>query len=135
MDPVTPRAAKPQQPAQPGTQRETLLSLTQAYLLDRDLADEQHPPIIETDRCRYCHGAWQHWHLAQFEGHVRCAVSVAFQRRMVLFFDQNPAVTYWSVATAFGTSPACVKAWWANIKQPRKHPNPSKASATLRPRE
>lgn len=113
---------------------ETLLSLTQAYLLDREVMDELHPPIIETDRCRYCHGAWQHWHLAQFDGHVRCVTSSAFQQRLALFFDQNPSATYWSVATALGTSPACVKAWWASIKQPRRRPSTRLARATLRPR-
>lgn len=118
-----------------GAHRDTLLTLAQAYLLDREILDELCPPIIETDRCRYCHGAWQHWHLAQFEGHVRCVTSLAFQRRLVLFFDQNPAATYWSVATALGTSSACVKAWWANVKQPRRQPSPQKAHATIRPRE
>lgn len=105
--------------------RDTLSSLTAAYILDRAVMDECSPPLTVADRCRYCLGAWQLQRLCRFQGHVRCAVTMHFQRRLVLFFDQNPAVTYWTVAQALEVSPAIVKAWWSNVRNPRKGPRPT----------
>jgi len=104
--------------------RDTLSSLAAAYLLDRAVMDECFPPIATPDRCRYCLGPWQLWKLCRFEGHVRCVVTMPFQRRLVLFFDQNPEMTYWMVAQALGVSPAVVKAWWANVKAPKRGTRP-----------
>lgn len=108
-------------------ERDNLLSISVAYLLDRDVMDATFPPLSKGERrCRYCKGSFMFVGLGKFAGHVRCATSLAFQRRLVLFLDQNPALTFWSVATALGVTPAIIRAWWSNIKSPksgRRHPD------------
>ena len=103
-----------------GRARDTLTTLAEAYQLDRMLMDTVFLPILETDRCRYCQEKWQHYANCRFPGHVRCATTIPFQHRLVQFFDEHPAMTYWSVAQALGVTGSIVKAWWTNVKCPRK---------------
>lgn len=76
--------------------------------------------LMSRDRCRYCGGTWRKWHGGGFDGHVRCAVSTRFQEQLVRTLEGNIRITYASIAAALGTNTAVVRAWWQNIKSPRR---------------
>ena len=108
---------------------DTLATLREAYFIDRRVMDHLYPMIVETDVCRYCLGAWHQFANCSLAGHVRCATSMPFQRRLVEFIDSNPRLTYWTIATALGVTPSVVRAWWQNVKSPRKGPRPTESEA------
>lgn len=108
-----------------------LTALVAAFAADRAAMDAAHPPAASRDRCRYCGGIWQLWNGARFEGHVRCAVSEQFQRELVCLFEADPKLTYQAVALALGVSHGVIRAWWVNVKSPRRRPfTPRAAPAT-----
>ena len=90
----------------------TLVELRAAYHADRFEVDAKHPSLPLPGACRYCRKSWHSWKGARFEGHVRCAVSRAFVRRLVAIMRGDPRLTYVSVAAALELSPAVIRAWW-----------------------
>lgn len=105
-----------------------LTALVAAFEADRAAIDAAHPPLGHhlrvgvRDQCRYCGGTWQLWNGARFEGHVRCAVSEQFQRELVCVIDADPRLTFTAVGLALGVSTSVIRAWWVNVKTPRRRP-------------
>jgi hypothetical protein len=109
---------------------DSLTALRLAFLADRAAMDAAHPPTGVRDRCRYCGGTWQLWNGGRFDGHVRCAVSPAFQHQLVDQLERDIRLTYATIALALGVSTSVVRAWWQNIKAPRRRPSAPRSEVT-----
>lgn len=111
--------------------RDTLKTIREAFELDRKVWDLCFPPVDDHHRCRYCGAPWQHWANSRFDGHVRCAVSIQFQRRLAKFIDENIGITYSAVGIALEVQQSIVRAWWRNVHQPARGPRVPEDDAEL----
>lgn len=68
-------------------------------------------PGAEPNTCRYCGRHWRQWAGSKLDGHAACIVTEDFKREIAELMRSAPAITYQTIATAIGVTPAVVRSW------------------------
>ena len=74
-------------------------------------------PGAEPNTCRYCGKHWRQWAGSKLDGHAACIVTDDFKQRLVVLL-RSPTVTYQTIASAIGVTPAVVRSWTYPIRSP-----------------
>ena len=75
-------------------------------------------PGAEPNTCRYCGKHWRQWAGSKLDGHAACIVTEDFKRRLGEILRSSPMMTYATVASAIGVTPAVVRSWTYPIRSP-----------------
>ena len=73
-------------------------------------------PGAEPNTCRYCGRHWRQWVGSKLDGHAACVVTEEFKREIGELLRSSPAITYQTIATAIGVTPAVVRSWTYPIR-------------------
>ena len=73
-------------------------------------------PGAEPNTCRYCGRHWRQWVGSKLDGHAACIVTEDFKREITELLRSSPAITYQTIATAIGVTPAVVRSWTYPIR-------------------
>lgn len=97
----------------------TLLDLPAAYAAARAEASAGKPVVedIPPNTCRYCGKYLRPFASRSLDGHVRCAVTLEFQRAVHALWWSSPTVSDVQIAAVCGVSAATVRGWLANAER------------------
>jgi hypothetical protein len=73
-------------------------------------------PGAEPNTCRYCGRHWRQWFGSKLDGHAACIVTSDFKLRLAEILRSSPGVTYATIASAIGVTPAVVRSWTYPIR-------------------
>ena len=84
-------------------------------------------PGAEPNTCRYCGRHWRQWAGSKLDGHAACIVTEDFKQRLSEILRSSPGMTYATIASVIGVTPAIVRSWTYPIRSASHRPGRSEA--------